>query len=376
MQGYKNDEMTARWTQFGIYSPIMRLHSSSSEFNGKEPWRYCRETELVMGEALRERHRMMPYLYTMNYRSHKEGLPVVMPMYYEHPEEKYAYRVKNQYYFGSEMIVAPITSPRIKSLNVSRVTVWLPEGIWYDIHTGNVYEGGRLLDLYRDLTSIPVLAKAGGILPFTDEIHGVQAGQNPASLRIKVFAGADGSFCLYEDDNDTCGYEEGLCVTTQMTYTEAENALRAEFCIEPARGQLPLIPQKRSYTIELIGFGRQAAQEICLLIDGENAECRTEYDQEKGVTAVSVPQTEAGKQIKICLSLVKRQEDHAQKERDRMHRCFVFLDQAEIEFGLKDELYSLIERQKNIPALLAELHAMKLEADLYGVLTEILAGMQ
>ena len=112
------------------------------------------------------------------------------------------------------------------------------------------------------------------------------------------------------------------------------------------------------------------------MIDGVNAECRTEYVQDKGVTAVSVPQTEAGKQIKICLSLVKRQEDHAQKERDRMHRCFVFLDQAEIEFGLKDELYSLIERQKNIPALLAELHAMKLEADLYGVLTEILAGMQ
>ena len=82
MLGYKNDEMTARWTQYGIFSPIMRLHSSCSDFNGKEPWRFKKETEVVMEEALRERHRMMPYLYTMNYRSYQEDLPLVEPMYY------------------------------------------------------------------------------------------------------------------------------------------------------------------------------------------------------------------------------------------------------------------------------------------------------
>ena len=70
MLGYKDDEMTVRWVQLGIYSPIMRLHSSSSEFNGKEPWRYKKEAEMVMDHMLRERHRMIPYLYTMNYRSY------------------------------------------------------------------------------------------------------------------------------------------------------------------------------------------------------------------------------------------------------------------------------------------------------------------
>ena len=55
MLGYKDDELTARWTQYGIFSPIMRLHSSCSEFNGKEPWRFKKETEEAMEAALRQR---------------------------------------------------------------------------------------------------------------------------------------------------------------------------------------------------------------------------------------------------------------------------------------------------------------------------------
>lgn len=122
--GYKNDEMTVRWTQLGAFSPVLRLHSTSSEFNAKEPWRYRKEAELAMGEALRERHRMIPYLYTMNYRNYNEGLPMILPMYYEHPQEEAAYQVNNQFYFGSELLVAPVTSPRLKDLNVAEVTVW------------------------------------------------------------------------------------------------------------------------------------------------------------------------------------------------------------------------------------------------------------
>ena len=86
MRGYKDDEMEARWAQFGVFSPIMRLHSSCSEFNGKEPWRFKKESEAVMGEFLRLRHRLMPYLYTMNYRASESAEPMIMPMYYKHPE--------------------------------------------------------------------------------------------------------------------------------------------------------------------------------------------------------------------------------------------------------------------------------------------------
>lgn len=124
MGGYKNDELTARWVQSGLYSPIMRLHSSNSEFNGKEPWRLKKEAEIVTGDALRQRHKMIPYLYTMNYRAYKEGEPLVMPMYYDYPENADAYQVKNQFMFGTQLMVAPITSKRIPGLNVAEVKVW------------------------------------------------------------------------------------------------------------------------------------------------------------------------------------------------------------------------------------------------------------
>ena len=108
-------------------------------------------------------------------------------MYYEYPEERRAYEVKNQYFFGENMVVAPITSPRIKGLNVAKVKTWIPEGNWYDLHTGLKYSGGRMMDLYRTLDSIPVLVKEVSILPFTDEISGVQTVKNPDSLENQSF---------------------------------------------------------------------------------------------------------------------------------------------------------------------------------------------
>ena len=252
MLGYKDDEMTARWTQFGVYSPILRLHSSNSEFNGKEPWRFKPETEKAMGEALRERHRLLPYLYTMNYRAYKEGLPLVQPMYYEYPENGEAYYVKNQYLFGSVLMVAPVTSPREKGINRAKTVVWLPEGLWYDLYTGMMYSGDRMLVMYRSIESIPVLAKAGGILPLTEEIRGTEAGRNPKSLHIKVFTGASGDFVLYEDDNETCAYEKGSCVKTFMSRRKEKEEVVFE--IRRPKGALELIPQRRTYRVDFVGM--------------------------------------------------------------------------------------------------------------------------
>ena len=366
MLGYKNDEMTARWTQYGIFSPIMRLHSSSSEFNGKEPWRFKSHTERAMGEALRMRHAMIPYLYTMNYRSYKENLPVNLPMYYEYPEEKKAYEVKNQFLFGTEVIVAPVTQPRVSGLNVAKVTVWLPEGIWYDIFNGTMYRGGRTLDMYRTIDSIPVLAKAGGILPFTDEINGTQASQNPNTLRIKVFAGADGSFELYEDDNETCLYEEGHCVITEMRYKENEEAV---FTVLPSKGEVSLIPQKRSYQVEMTGYQEAAMKSARVFVDGTVVSADMSYDENKQAVLVAIAEVGVNQTVKICMDLKCRSKQNRVEE-----RCFAFLNQAEIEFMLKDELYSLIQKEKDMTVLAAELNAMNLSRDLYGSLLEIITA--
>lgn len=366
MCGYKNDEMTARWVQSGLYSPIMRLHSSSSEFNGKEPWRFKKEAELAMGDALRQRHQMMPYLYTMNHRAYKDGEPLVMPMYYDYPEEAPAYEMKNQFMFGTQLMVAPITSQRIAGLNVAEVKVWLPKGTWYDIYTGTMYDGNRVLNMYRDLNSIPVLAKAGAILPFTDEISGVEATHNPSNLRLKVYAGENGSFELYEDDNETCAYETGDCVKTTFSYTETGIA---EFVVGAAQGNLSLIPKERSYVVELTGYKKAVPDQIEVLADGQPITAEVSYDEQKMAVVVNVPSTNVGKEIVIRLSMELRQEENLIEK-----KCFDFLNQAEIDFLLKDRIIALIQNEHRVPILVSRLQSMGLEEKLLSVLVEFITS--
>lgn len=366
MGGYKNDELTARWVQSGLYSPIMRLHSSNSEFNGKEPWRLKKEAEIVTGDALRQRHKMIPYLYTMSYRAYKEGEPLVMPMYYDYPENADAYQVKNQFMFGTQLMVAPITSKRIPGLNVAEVKVWLPEGKWYDIYTGMIYDGNRVLNMYRGLESVPVLAKAGAILPLTDEISSKEAMQNPSSLRLKVYAGADGNFELYEDDNETCAYEKGDCVKTVFSYIEQDIV---EFVIESAKGNLSLIPDKRSYIVELTGYKKTEETQLTVTVDNQPIQAEISYEEERNTIIVKIPSTSVEKEIRIRVD-----QGLCQTENDVKKRCFSFLNQAEIEFGLKDQIMAIIQEEHRIPILISELLALKLEEKLLAVLVELITA--
>lgn len=366
MMGYKDDELVARWTQYGIYSPIMRLHSTNSEFNGKEPWRFKPETEKAMEDALRERHRMVPYLYTMNYRNYHDGLPLVLPMYYEYPEEDAAYERKNQFLFGSQLMVAPVTSKRITGINCAKVTAWLPAGTWYDIHAGLIYAGDRTIDLYRDIHSIPVLAKAGAILPFTDEIGENNVSANPSSLHLKVYGGADGCFTLYEDGSEDCSYEKGSCATTVLEYREADDV---SFTIHRPEGDLSLLPEKRSFLAELNGFSKEAAEHVTVSADGKPVSVSVDYDCEKQAVLVSIPETPVTQEI--CIRTEKRflsLNNNVQK------RSFDFLNQAEIAFTLKEDIYALIQKEARLPVLLSALASLMLDKDLYGALLEILTA--
>ena len=365
MMGYKDDEMVARWTQYGIFSPIMRLHSSCSEFNGKEPWRFKEETNKVMGEALRERHRMIPYLYTMNYRNYKEGLPLITPLYYEYPEHDEAYQRKNQFFFGSKIMVAPITSKRIERLNVAKVDVWFPKGLWYDLYTGMMYEGNRTLTNYRFLDSIPVFAKAGSILTFTNEIHGKNVNNNPTSFVIKVFAGDNGQFELYEDDNETCQYEENICVKTLFEYEE--NRL----VIHKPVGNIELLPEKRSYTIELYGYEIERENTVTVKIGEKIQKCLVKKKEETETLLVEIPEVEVGEEIEIVFeTLVLKTKNPIEKS------IFHFLNQAEIEFTLKDLIYTRMQKAGSVGSKIGELYSMKLEKDLYGVLIELLTAKE
>ena len=253
MGGYRDDEMFVRWLQLGVLSPVNRLHSSNSEFTRKEPWVYDREAEAVIKDWLRLRHALFPYIYTMNYRTHTERLPLVQPMYYSHPKCHAAYEVPNQYWFGSELMVAPITEKQDAASRMGKVTAWLPQGSWFDLFDGTYYAShrGRKLNLHRMLDTVPVLAKAGAIVPMANYPKNENRLLNAENMDILVFPGADNAFTLYEDAGDYSEYQNGAFARTRLSLNWGEGAV---FTIAPAEGDLTLIPEKRSWNIKLRGF--------------------------------------------------------------------------------------------------------------------------
>ena len=360
MQGIKDDEMAGRWLQYGVFTPIMRLHSSCGEFNGKEPWRYKTEVRLVMEEFLRLRHKLIPYLYTMNYRTYQEDIPLVLPMYYHNPEREEAYQVPNEYEFGSQLLAAPVTSKRIDRLNVAKVKVWLPEGTYYDIFTGRKYKGNRIMMMYRDIQSIPVLAKAGAVIPMTEEIR--EAGANPGQLTIQVYAGADGEFVLYEDDNNTEDYKDGKCVKTRMQVSWGESS---RLVIEKPEGCLEYLPEKRTYTVKFHGVCDSSVR-----AEADGASCLTQcsYDEKTNTLTCQVETLPSDTRIQVVLEQAVQVENHVTEE------CFDFLNQAEIPFPLKEALYQTIKDQEDKTVLLSTLQAMELDRELLGALTEIITA--
>lgn len=240
--GYRDDDLYMRWLQFGVFSPIMRLHSTAIELLGKEPWKYRSEVYHCAKKWLTLRHKLIPYIFTMDHRTHNDGIALCEPMYYSYPENENAYDVPNQYMFGSELMVCPITTPQHKSLHMGSVEAWLPEGRWTDIFTNQSYEGERRITLFRDLDTIPVLAKEGAIIPLSADTGNKT--DNPKSFEIWAFSG-NGSFTLLEDNGKTDYNDHKALTKFEMRYDND----KLTFTINSAEGDLSVLPQKRNYKV-------------------------------------------------------------------------------------------------------------------------------
>jgi alpha-glucosidase (family GH31 glycosyl hydrolase) len=364
MQGYKDDQLSARWVQFGVFSPINRLHSSCSPFNGKEPWRYNSIVEGVMKDYLRFRHKLVPYLYTMNYLSHAEGLPLMQPMYYQSPWEEEAYNVKNQYYYGTEMIVCPITTKINNKINQAHVTAWLPKGLWFDFFSGRVYEGDRKINLYRGIDQIPVLAKAGGIVPMAGNSEIRNFVNNPEELEVHVFAGANGIFTMYEDDGNSSEETNKGFATTKMTLDWKEQNEITSFCIEKPKGYTEILPEKRTYSLVFVGF--KTVKEPEIFCNGKKIKVDILIEEEKNSIVVKLPAVNTDTEVKVQFKEAAIRENSYEKE------LFDFLNKAQIPFSTKEQIYLVVQRGKNTSKVMGELQAMNLEVELLEAVSEIL----
>ena len=360
MKGYRDEELSTRWIQFGVFSPIMRLHSSNSAFTGKEPWNYNAVSENIMKRYLKLRHEMIPYLYTMNYHASHDGQPLIRPMYYLEPEQPEAYEVPNEYYFGTELVVCPITEPTDKAAGTACVKAWIPEGKWYDIFSGLKYDGGRMLELYRSLEDIPVLAKEGAIIPLTDLTEYTNSVENPKELAVKIVPGKKNAFILMEDTGDTCEDKEENWAQTKLEWIN-EN----EFIIHPANGNLDVIPKCRTWKMEFYGIADVDNLEVT--VGGKAIETERIYDEKRHICQVNIPETEVTEQITISFS-----KGYLLRENNKPAEIFALLYQAKIEYEVKEKIYAYMKEGKTSSEMLGIIQAMHLPDSVYGMLSEVL----
>ncbi|MFA7108042.1 MAG: TIM-barrel domain-containing protein [Sphaerochaetaceae bacterium] len=327
MLGSRDDELSLRWLQFGVFSPIMRLHSTVNEFMGKEPWNYPLEVCTVMKDFLRLRHKLIPYLYTMNYRTSIEGEPLIQPMYYKNPGNIPSYFVNNEYYFGSSMIVLPITEKEDSEIKMAKVKAWLPSGDFYDFFNDLHYTGDRSIEMHRSFSSIPVLVKAGSIIPMTDETN---ASNNPKSLTLKIYGGKSGSFTLYEDD--------GL---NKSVFTEfIFDFDKGKFTILPVSKNEEVLPITRNYKLKFVGI--ENLDEILL----KNVE------------------TKIGKTLELGKLKVKKN--------DYQRRIKKIVNFAQIDFGKKDSISNILNKETDKTRIISQLIATQISVNLLSSICEIL----
>ena len=276
----KDDELYTRWVQFGVFSPIHRLHSTSNEFMGKEPWKCGGVAHRTIRDNMRLRHRLIPYIYSAAYRTHKEGVALCEPMYYGNPLSREAYTVPNQYRFGSQLIVAPITE-RVNPVTLrGKVKVWLPEGTYTDVFTGAIYRGGRYYTMCRDVTSIPVLASAGAIIP-TFRSADTNNLSNDQPLEVVLYHG-NGQFMLYEDDGETKAYKHGHFAESDLTLREEGD--RLTFTFAAPTGDRCVLPVRREVTLHFADVLAATATADGVPIPFVDGRVTVTFDTNKGVT--------------------------------------------------------------------------------------------
>jgi alpha-glucosidase (family GH31 glycosyl hydrolase) len=335
--GVGDSELFTRWTQFGVFSPIVRIHSTKGYFYDQRPWAFeDAEVRNVLRDALQLRHALIPYLYTMAWRAHQESAPMLSPMYYEYPEAEEAYCCPQQYLFGTELIAAPFVDPADPKTGLARQVVWLPEGGWRHVFTGEYYEGGGWYAIYGALKDIPLFAKAGAILPM-----GATAGwggiDNPNELHIHVFAGADNTFTLYEDDGDSHDYlADDFC---QTTITQRWSGDQLDITINAAEGNTRLIPAGRSIYLHVHGVKAETA--ITAQIDGDTISPESTYDAQTETLLIQNIQQKTTSALNVRLQTEK---DTLLSRRNRQRETLLKLLKAfRLHSGVRNRLADMID---------------------------------
>ena len=249
-------ELYVRWFQFGTFCPIFRAHGTRTT-NQNEIWSYGPEAQKILVAYDKLRYRLMPYIYSLAWKTTSEGYTIMRPLVMDFREDVRAQNIGDQFLFGPAILVNPVTEPGAANRHL-----YLPAAKWYDFWTGVAIQGGHPLDAPSPIDRMPLYVRAGSILPLGPDVeYASQKSADPIELR--VYRGANGSFTLYEDENDSYHYEKGAYATIPLSWDDSTNTLT----IGDRIGSFPGMLEKRTFRVVFVADNHGIAGGLTETVD-------------------------------------------------------------------------------------------------------------
>jgi len=157
--GHPSPELFTRWFQLAAFTPFFRGHSATGTPR-REPWVYGEPYTSIVREFLNLRYHLMPYLYTLAWKSHQTGHPLMRPLFWSYGSDPTMADVPDQYLLGEDLLVIPIMEE-----NQTRKQVAFPPGEWISYWDDTVHQGPQKIKLDVSLEKIPLFVRAGCVLP-------------------------------------------------------------------------------------------------------------------------------------------------------------------------------------------------------------------
>jgi alpha-D-xyloside xylohydrolase len=206
-------ELYVRWYEYGAFEPIFRTHGTRT-YN--EVWSYGKQAEPILEKYLRLRYQLMPYIYSLAWKSYSTGAPYTRALFMDFPSDPKVAGLGDEYMFGPALLVAPVTDQGATSR-----PVYLPAGTdWYNYWTNEKLHGGQTIEADAPIDTIPLFVKAGSILPLGEAVESTS--QPQALAKIRIYPGSDGDFALYQDDGTTYAYEKSGGQVTNLHWIDGQ----------------------------------------------------------------------------------------------------------------------------------------------------------
>ena len=282
-------ELLLRWFQFGVFTPIFRSHAAIGTWINRQIWTYDNFSQL--NATVKLRYALFPYIYTMARKSYDTGVGICRPMYYEYPECDEAYAFESQYFFGDDIMVAPVVEPSANGISSKRI--WFPEGNWWSVADNRLIKGNSIQTLDFTLDQIPYFYREGAVI-VNNPPEVKSTTERPEKLIVNIVAGQDGETTLYEDAGDSNDYDTNFANTRISHRTDGT---RATYTIGARERLTAGLPSKRAYQLRI--YNTDAPADGKAQVDGKNV--KAEYDATSRCTVIDVPSAKCDKSREITV---------------------------------------------------------------------------